>query len=588
MNVLPKFYEDIRYRCKLSDVISRTVSLTRKGAEYLGLCPFHNEKSPSFTLNDAKGFYHCFGCGAHGDVIKFISERYKLSYQEAAIKIAQENGIEIKKLSKREEAEYKEIDDLHSLTSMALDFYKSNITQNVKQYLLSRNIKEELIQKFEIGYAPNNNALYKFLESHGKSLMMMNKAGLVGKDDSGNIYDIFRNRIIFPIKNTYNKVIGFGGRAMLDAMPKYINSPDNILFHKKTSLYAENVVASTCYKTNNIIIVEGYLDAISMHNIGLTQTVASLGTAVTRENFLKILKMVDEVIVCLDGDKAGINATKKLIDNVLDLASTKKIISFIMLPDELDPDSFVRRDGKDAMYKLMESRKSLSETILTLELNKLKDYRPESRALLENNLDDILNKITDKYLKQNFSIYFKNQIWKTFDKHKIAKGAKKLNITIPELISDIDAIEKTMLLFLLKYPKILKDFSVENFFTEIIFENAELERLKTWTLNELSAIIDNPLPNLLEKISDSAMHDLASTMLKDSFMIPALNEDESKLQDFWELLCMKHILIKIKQEYFDILSDNRSLTQQILKGYEDEISRLAQKIDVLTNKILMN
>jgi DNA primase len=298
--------------------------------------------------------------------------------------------------------------------------------------------------------------------------------------------------------------------------------------------------------------------------------------------------MVDEIIICLDGDKAGLNATKKLIDNVLDLASTKKIISFIMLPDQLDPDSFIRRDGKDAMYKFMESRKSLSETMLNLELTKLKDYRAESRALLESNLDECLNRVTDKYLKQNFSIYFKNQIWEIFDRYKKAKGPKKMNITIPELVSNIDVVEKTMLLFLLKYPKILEDFSVTDFFTEIIFENEDLERLKLWILNELSDIIDGSPLTIIEKIKDSTVRDLASTLLKNSFLVPDLNQVIDELQDFWEILCSKHSLIKVKQEYFNILSNNESLTQQILKGYEDEISRLVQKIDVLTNKILMN
>jgi DNA primase len=232
MSNLAKFYEEIRSKCRVSEIIGRTISLAKKGSEYLGLCPFHNEKSPSFTINDIKEFYHCFGCGAHGDVIKFISEKYRISYNEAATKLAEENGIEVRKLSKKEEELYQEIDVLYSITEMSANFYRSNITNEVKQYLEKRSIKPDLIEKFEIGFAQNGNILYKFLDSKNYPLMMMNKAGIVGKDESGNIYDIFRNRIIFPIRNIYNKVVGFGGRIIGEGLPKYINSPDNILFHK--------------------------------------------------------------------------------------------------------------------------------------------------------------------------------------------------------------------------------------------------------------------------------------------------------------------------------------------------------------------
>ena len=588
MSFLSKFYEEIKLKCRVSEIVSKNVTLTKKGPEYIGLCPFHNEKSPSFTVNDLKGFYHCFGCGVHGDVIKFISERYKLQYQEAAIKIAQENGIEIQKLSKKEQEYYKEIDLLYSITEMTSNFYQSNITKEVKEYLTQRSIKKELIEKFEIGYAPPNNVLYKFLESKNQSLMLMNKAGVVGKDDNANIYDVFRNRLIFPIRNAYNKVIGFGGRVIGEGMPKYINSPDNVLFHKKASLYAENIVASTCYKTNNIIVVEGYFDVISMHSIGLTQTVASLGTAVTKENLIRIFKMVDEVIICMDGDDAGTKAIKKIVDHTIDLATTKKIISFVTIPYNLDPDNFIKRDGKDAIHKLIDQRISFSEMILKIELDGLTDGKPESKALIEKNLDDIVNRITDKYLKQNFSTYFKNQIWKIFNQSKKTDNNKKMHITIPELVSNISVIEKTMLYYLVENPILIKKSDILSFFSETILENKNLESLKNWVLNEIDLKNIEKKEKLIELIKNSYFANALEILLKDNYIIPNFDNEESKLDDFWNILYMKHNLVKIKQEYFNIISNSESLDVKILKGYESEISRLVKKIDVFTNKILMS
>jgi DNA primase len=588
MSGLSKFYEEIKLKCKVSEMVSKTTSLSKKGSEYLGLCPFHTEKTPSFTINDFKGFYHCFGCGVHGDVIKFYSERYKISYHDSAVRIAQEVGIEIKKLSKQEEQHYKELDNLHSITEISCNFYKSSVNKEISDYLAKRSIPNELIEKFEIGYAPPNNVLYRFLESKNQSLAMMNKAGVVGKDEQNNIYDIFRNRIIFPIRNVYNKVVGFGGRVLGDSLPKYINSPDNVLFQKKNTLYGENIVSSYCYKTNNIIVVEGYFDVISMHKVGLCQTLASLGTAVTKDHLIKIFKMVDEIIICMDGDKAGLNSIKKVIDNVIDLVSTNKIISFVLIPDSLDPDNFITRDGKDAMYSLIEKRVSLSEMILRIQFDNIEDKKPETKAKLEKTLDIFTSKITDSYIKKNFNEYFKRQIWKSFNISEKTSNINKMNIVIPELVTNIGIIEKTMLYCIVNNPFLLLKQTILDFLIDVSLEDEHLESLKNWIMNEVNFDSVKTTNELIELIKNSSFKGILENLSKDNLIIPNFHGDEAKLIDFWEVLYMKHNLIKIKQEYFNIMSSPESLDSEALKGYESEISRLVTKIDVVTNKILMN
>lgn len=233
MRIPLQFYDSLRNVIHLSDVVKAKVNLTRKGGEYSGLCPFHPEKTPSFTVSDAKKFYHCFGCGAHGDAIKFTCETFGLSYQDAAIKLAGDYGIELPKLTKEQERIYEESDEIYNILELALEFFKSSHTSQSLNYLNHRGIDSKVINSFSIGFAPSGGKLQQFFESKSIPLKNLVKAGLAGKRDDGKIYEIFHDRIMFPIKNIYNKIIGFGGRVLGDGLPKYINSPETLVFKKK-------------------------------------------------------------------------------------------------------------------------------------------------------------------------------------------------------------------------------------------------------------------------------------------------------------------------------------------------------------------
>jgi DNA primase len=337
------FFETIRASIVVSSVVRQRVALTKRGVEYTGLCPFHSEKSPSFTVNDIKRFYHCFGCGAHGDVIRFVSETSGLKPKEAAIKLAEENGIEVPKLSKAEEKLYEEIDQIHHILNLAAEFFHKNLNEKTISYLKSRDIKDATVNAFFLGYAPNDKSLTKYLEKHKIPLMMMNKAGLVSKGEDDKVYEVFRDRLMFPIKNIYGKVIGFGGRTMSDANPKYLNSPETIVFKKNETLYGEDKAMAESYRQGSMIVVEGYMDVIALQKNGFENVVASLGTAVTNNHITKLWRSCDEIIMCLDGDEAGIKASQKVVDLSITQVNHNKSISFILLPNKQDPDDILQK-----------------------------------------------------------------------------------------------------------------------------------------------------------------------------------------------------------------------------------------------------
>ncbi|MEM6338321.1 MAG: DNA primase, partial [Pseudomonadota bacterium] len=410
MRIPLEFYNHLRNTIRISDVVRQRLVLTRKGNEHLGLCPFHDEKTPSFTVNDSKKFYHCFGCSAHGDVIRFVSETNGISYKEAAIKIANDNGIELPKMSAAQEQKYEEADQIYNILSLATEFFQKNINKNTVEYLKTRGVTSNSIEKFSIGFAPGGGLLEKFFQQKSIPLKDLLKSGLFGKKEDGRIYEVFNKRIMFPIRNVYNKIVGFGGRATGDTMPKYINSPETMVFKKSEIMYGENVATGQSYKDNYSIIVEGYMDVIALHQAGFKQAVASLGTSVTENHIKKLWRSADEVIACLDGDSAGVRASGRLINMVLPQISADKIMSFIEIPKGVDPDDLIKNKGANAFESLLDRRIGLSEMIWKMEFNGKSFRTAESKSLLEKKLNEYSFQIQDDSLKVNFRRYFKDMI----------------------------------------------------------------------------------------------------------------------------------------------------------------------------------
>lgn len=336
---------EIRDKAEIVDLISEYVDLKKSGSNYMGLCPFHSEKTPSFSVSQSKGIFHCFGCGVGGDQITFIMKRENLGFRESIEFLADKYNIVLQENTNVN----KEITDkknrAYSANKEAAKFYFNNLrkSKNAYNYLLRRNIDHKTITRFAIGYAPDSwDSLYKYLKGLGYKDEELEEFNLITKTKNGNYIDRFRNRIIFPIINYKSKVIGFGGRVLDDSLPKYLNTRDTIVFNKGKNLYNLNLVSKESNR-KKIILVEGYMDVISLYKSGINYSVASLGTALTEDQAELIKRYGEEVYICYDGDSAGIRATKRAIDVLISKNISPKIVN---LKEGLDPDDYIEKYGK--------------------------------------------------------------------------------------------------------------------------------------------------------------------------------------------------------------------------------------------------
>ena len=357
--------EELKSQIDIVDVIGRSVQLKRAGANYKGLCPFHNEKTPSFIVSPQKQIFTCFGgCGASGDVVSFVKRYYNLDFNEAVEKLANEHGITIQRNVHSDDRE-----KYYELNREAARFFYRNLTEGKNPgytYMAKRGIEDRTIKKFGLGYAPDSwDALYSHFKAKGVDEKILVELGLLSEKD-GKYYDKFRNRVIFPIINTAGKVIGFGGRALSDQqMPKYLNSPENKVFQKKNNLYALNITRQDIGKAGMAIIVEGYMDVISLHQSGVTNVAASLGTALTENQAKLVNRYTKNVVLSYDADAAGQKAALRGID-VLKGENCK--VKVLHVTDGKDPDEYVKKNGKEAFMKLID--KALSYTDYKLEAAK--------------------------------------------------------------------------------------------------------------------------------------------------------------------------------------------------------------------------
>lgn len=336
---------EIREKVNIVDLISEYVNLKKSGSNYLGLCPFHHEKTPSFSVSDEKGIFKCFGCGVGGDHISFIMKIENLGFIEAVKFLADKYNIQLGEYSEADKKLKEKKERCYSVNKEVAKFYFNNIRRyrHAYGYLLNRGINNDVITKYAIGYADDKwDSLYKYLNNLGYSDEELEEYNLISKTRKGNYIDRFRNRIIFPIIDSRSRVIGFGGRVVDDSMPKYLNTRDTPVFNKGKNLYNLNIIAKESDRSK-ILLVEGYMDVISLYQSGINYSVASLGTALTEYQAEIIKKYGKEVYICYDGDNAGIKATKRAIDILISKNISPKIIN---LKEGLDPDEYIKKYGK--------------------------------------------------------------------------------------------------------------------------------------------------------------------------------------------------------------------------------------------------
>ena len=365
--MIPKsFIQDLLNRLDIVDVVERYVPLKKAGANFVACCPFHNEKSPSFTVSQAKQFYHCFGCGAHGTAIGFVMEHAGFGYVEAIEELARSVGLDVpRERAAAGETFQKVAPDLYEVMQTATRYYREQLKQSQRaiDYLKQRGLSGEIAAKFGIGFAPDSwqNLAAAFPDYQSDTL---SETGLVIAGDDGKRYDRFRDRIMFPIINVRGQVIGFGGRVLDKGEPKYLNSPETPLFEKGRELYGLFQAQKSIRGGQQVLVVEGYMDVVALAQHGVEYAVATLGTATTPYHVQKLLRIAEHIVFSFDGDKAGQKAAWRALENALPYLQDGKRISFLFLPVEHDPDSFIREFGKDVFEQRVRTAMPLSGYLL--------------------------------------------------------------------------------------------------------------------------------------------------------------------------------------------------------------------------------
>ena len=424
MGFTPDFLDEIRNRVPVSDVVGRRVKLARKGREHSGLCPFHNEKTPSFTVNDDKGFYHCFGCGAHGDVIKFVTETEGLSFPETVERLAGQAGLPMPEYSPGDAQKAQQRKSLYDVMEAASRYFESRLVSTIGQegwnYLMRRGLTKETCKKFRLGFASEGRTALKeaLLSREGITEDMMVEAGLLiqPEDDGGGkrpSYDRFRHRVMFPITDRQGRVVAFGGRALsADAKAKYLNSPETPLFHKGRLLYNLAGARRAAYDKGRVLVAEGYMDVIAMDQAGFTNAVAPLGTAVTEEQIEELWRLAPEPLMCFDGDKAGIRASYRVAEKSLPLLKAGHSLRFVHLPEGEDPDSYIAGQGAQAFLDLLNKGQPLVDTLWEMKTRSVKADTPEQCAGLEKTLSETLSEIRDKTIRGYYDKAFQERLSK--------------------------------------------------------------------------------------------------------------------------------------------------------------------------------
>jgi len=514
------FTDELRQRLSLVDVISRRIPLTKKGQNYWGCCPFHNEKTPSFSVNEDKGFYHCFGCGEHGDIISFTMKSENIDFKDAIQELADMAGIKMPSFKQKTKQQIEAEENYIKITDNACKIYQDLLYQDIGrhalEYIKNRGFTDEMIKKYRIGYAPKNNIISSRFNNIKTD--KLTSTGLVRIGDYGP-YDFFRDKLMFPIFNAHGQIVAFSGRSLDGSEPKYINTSDTELFHKRQTIFGFNFARDAIHRANRSIIVEGQIDAIQMQNHGFGETVAPLGTALTEDHIAILCKSNRNIIFCFDGDNAGQKAAMRACVLVLPFLRDNSDVRFAFVSGGKDPDEILKTSGEKAMRKIIDNATPLIDFLWE---NVNKNYlvnTPGGRTQAEKYLKDCISKITDKI--------FQNEINEEYNKrkfnqwHKWTKQEYKPQVQLPDIdimtINLIKSIVQTYPEITEKYIDFLSslnisfDDNVQK--TDLSLENAEkfiisfkLQRYIKKLEQEKQTILSNALSD--EKYNPDSLNDI--------------------------------------------------------------------------------
>ncbi|AHX04810.1 DNA primase [Ehrlichia japonica] len=578
----------IKSRIKLSDVVGQRVKLTGRGNSVIGLCPFHSEKTPSFTVSDEKGLYYCFGCGANGDVIQFISDINALDFRGAIDYLAEMYGIDLPQNTN------KKVSLSPILDAATLWFEKQLYTNHIAiEYIKSRKIFGSTVKKFRLGYAPAYG-LSKYLLSLGFNVDDIRSTGLLNSQDQ----DYFYNRIIFPICNFSGNVIGFGGRSIVDIQtPKYLNSKGNVFFQKRENLYASHLAIRDAKKQGKIIVVEGYMDVLMLHQIGISNVVGLLGTSMTSEHLVYLWGITSEIIVWMDGDVAGKIASIKSASLALSLVKPGCIIKFVDVFTGKDPYDICINGGIDSAITLLDNAKLLSEFIWDYELAKVSVNKntimPEQCVMLEAKIKRYLDQIGDNSVMKYYKKYFYSQIRNlqySKDKSKTLDSGSSVNRANNKLkyINDEFLLEEynqlRVVYIIMEFPELLDDPIIFDQFSNFNISNKDVYRLQQNIINIKVTLCNHVISKeiLLLELKKSNLDDIADFVSKkmstSNFMLLQnrnYNIDVSK-KEVEKIMLLNHLQC-IQTEILDLqLQGKRDLAEKLSNQAQEIDNRLRE------------
>ncbi len=574
------FLDELRSKVSLVEIVRKSIKLTRKGRDWWGCCPFHKEKTPSFTVNDEKGFYHCFGCSEHGDIIGFEMKVNHLTFYEAVEKLAHIAGMEMPKPTVADMAKEEKRVSLFDVMEKACQFFQNSLYQpsgqEALEYIKKREISDKTMKDFRLGYAPSGNALRDFMASQNITMEQMKQVGLCASNNDST-YDYFRDRLIFPIMDKRSKVIAFGGRIMGAGEPKYLNSPESDLFHKSNVLYAYDKARISARKNNSVIVVEGYMDVIALHQAGIDYAVAPLGTALTEMQIQGLWQLANEPILCFDGDEAGKKAAFRAVPRVLPILKEGHSLQFSWMPNGQDPDDVIRVMGREAFLDIAKNSTPLADVVWKLVLGDNNLNTPEQKAYIEKKNNEFIAPISNEAIRKYYAQDLKNKLYNHLYQQRALnnKKAKKnplMHNLERKLIID-DEKFKNLISYILTYPEV-----AGNFIEQIATIESNNNYLNKRLMSLLDKLSDNPETIQNEDKSDFSLYIemLKRKYAKEEYPNSIVAADIDKELKSLSLISLVNEIKKLETELFVEYNEDKVIT---LKNLIAEKNNLEFSLD---------
>ena len=531
MRFPPEFLDEIRTRLPVSQVVGRRVRLQRRGREHVGLSPFNKEKTPSFTVNDDKGFYHCFSSGEHGDIFAFLMKTEGLDFAEAVERLAGEAGLALPERSAADHAEHRRQAGFRDAVEAACRFFEEQLWlpagARALGYLRGRGLADAAIKGFRLGYAPaDRRALLRGLEGVGIAADLAVDAGIARRpDDGGAPYSFFRNRIMFPVGDLRDRVVGFGARLIDGDGPKYINSPDGPLFHKGSLLYSQLRARTAARAGSPVLVVEGYMDVIALVSAGFDGAVAPLGTAFTENQAEALWRFAETPTLCFDGDTAGQQAAGRAAERVLPLLRPDHTVRVALLPPGKDPDDLVRAGGASAVKAVLDRTLSLADVLWDLEVGRHRMDGPEGRAGLERALEAQARRISDPTVQSYYLREFRRRLSEAFPwrsgRPRADRGGHPWAPPKPGAVGlgprprgggQVPSVEAVLLATVIRFPERFE--AVAEPFATLSFDDSSLKRLHDQVCRDLSRQPDLDSVQLAAHVAEAGLQSAVDDLLQ--------------------------------------------------------------------------